>query len=185
MNTRCIAKLKTEWVRRGALIAALVAAVCLAVPLSAAADCDANGPHMLSLFLAGREIGNAVHTQVEQKLPQATGALAETKMLFELDAALGQLNTQVWGMYWVTNYSRRLYEVLDQLDSKPPGPVTQYYARWSRAQLTSSATLTMSDVGRVGDALARAKAVSPEQSARLRKYLDDLNQDLQGCTSAP
>jgi len=166
---------------RTALAAALLAAACLALPLRAAAACDATGPGMLGLYLAGRDFGDAVHAKLARMAREQDAAQVGGEALADLDAALGALNTQLWGLYWVSLYSRRLHEVLDQLDSKPPGPVTHYYDRWDTSQLSTSAALTLRTAVLVGDALTRASAVSPEQSAKLRQYLEDIRRGLDGC----
>jgi hypothetical protein len=167
--------------RRVALVAAMVAATGIAQPLSAAPACGATGPVMLGLYLAGRELGDAVHGQVARMAGRRDAAESGGEALADLDAALAALNTQVWGLYWVSLYSRRLHEVLDQLDAKPPGPVTRYYDRWDESQLTNAAALTLRHADAVGSVLARAGAVAPAQSAKLRQYLDDIGRDLRGC----
>ncbi len=138
---------------------------------------------MLGLYLAGREVGDAVHGLVARMAGPRDAAQAGGETLAELDAALGTLNTQVWGLYWVSLYSRRLHEVLDQLDSKPPGPVPRYYDRWDATQLATSAALTLRNADLVASALARASTVPPQESAKLRQYLEDIGRELRGCAA--
>ena len=161
----------------------MLAAIGFALPFPAGAACGATGPVMLGLHLSGRELGDTVHGQVARMAGRRDAAQAGVEPLAELDAALAALNTHVWGLYWVTLYSRRLHEVLDQLDSKPPGPVTLYYDRWDKSQLTNSAALTLRNAAIVREALARTSALAPEPSAKLRKYLEDIVRDLRGCST--
>jgi len=146
---------------------ALALATLPAAPAGAA--CEITGPSMLDLYLAGRDLGDAVHAQGR---PDAA-----------LDAALGKLNAQVWGLYWVSLYSRRLHEVLDQLD-KPPGAVTRYYQRWDASQLATSAALTMKDWAAADEALRSAQGLTPERTQILASYLERVKREVRDCAPA-
>jgi hypothetical protein len=98
-----------------------------------------------------------------------------------LGHALSKLNTSILGLYWVNIYSRRLHEVLEQLDSKPPGPVTQYYDRWDGSQLVSSATMLKRDLDSVNKLLPQTTGISAEQTEMLQQFLRQIDNELKGC----
>ncbi len=159
---------------------ALIALFAAAAPLRGAAQgCAATDPAMLDMYLAGRELAEAVHAQLIAQSSKPIEPLAS------LEASMSALNTHAFGFYWVSLYSRRLHEVLDQLDSKPPGPVTRYYDHWDRTQLVTSANLVLRDAAKVSEALARAEGIPEAQSQRLRGYLANVRSALAGCTSPP
>lgn len=166
---------------RRALFAATAITTFLASVPAADAACNASGPPMLDVFLAGRGLGEAVHGQLMEAAGRA-GAGESVKSLAALDHALGSLNTQVWGLYWVSLYSRRLHEVLERLDSKPPGPVTRYYDRWDGSQMNASVATIGRDAETVEALLARTRGLSQEQAAALQQHLGRIRRELQGCT---
>ena len=164
------------------LAAAAIAAFIVSMP---AAACSASGPSMLGLFLAGRGLGEAVHGQLVEAVGRRgnSGERWEESVqsLVALDHALGNLNTQIWGQYWVSLYGRRLHEVLERLDSKPPGPVTRYYDRWDGSQMNSSVASVTRDADAVDALLARTRVLSQEQSAAIQQHLGRIREELQGC----
>jgi len=141
---------------------------------------------MLGLFLAGRALGDAVHAQLLDAVARRdlAGERWEERVrsLAELDHALGALNTQVWGQYWVSLYGRRLHEVLDRLD-KPPGAISRYYQRWDGSQMNSSVASVTRDADAVDALLARTPVLSSEQAAELQQHLGRIRRELQGCTT--
>jgi len=148
----------------------LLALVLLVFPAApAGAACEITGPSMLDLYLSGRNLGDAVRSPGQ---PDAV-----------LDASLTRLNTQIWGLYWVSLYSRRLREVLDQLD-KPPGAVTRYYQRWDASQLATSAALTMKELAVADEALRAAQGLTPERAQTLGSYLERVRREVRDCASA-
>lgn len=156
-------------------------AIFMASMSSAAATCRATGPSVLDLFLSGQNISNTIHEQLIEAAGRRETAGERVKSLLALDHALNNLNTKVWGLYWVSLYSGHLHEILGQLDSKPPGPVTQYYDRWDGAQLGSSAALVKHEANTVNNLLTRTSGVSAEHSAILQQYLRRIDNELLGC----
>jgi hypothetical protein len=161
-----------------ALVVTIAAIAAFALPTPALANCDLSGPAMLDLYLAGREIGDAV---------RAASTRSDTASA--LDAANSALNTNIWGLYWISLYSRRLHEVLEQVDAgrevSPIGSVRGYYSRWDASQLVNSATLALRSARDVDDALTRAEAAATipvSDDAKLRQYVARVGKELQGCT---
>ena len=158
----------------------------VSVPAAGAA-CSATAPSMLGLFLAGRQLSDAVHGQLLDAVSRRDnlGERGEdgVKSLAELDHALGNLNIQVWGQYWVSLYGRRLHEVLERLDSKPPGPVTRYYDRWDGSQINGSVANVTRDADAVDALLARTRGLSHEQSVAIQQHLGRIRKEVEGCTS--
>ncbi len=170
-------------VLKSVLVVAFLASGWMARPAHAAQVCEASGPAMLAVYLHGREIGDAVHSQVQQVMHAQDTKSNGAAVLLELDRAMATLETQVWGFYWVSLYSRRLHEVLEQLDTKPPGPVSAYYDRWDASQSATSAALIRNSAGAVRAVLVRAVALAPENAANILKYLERMGKELRGCTS--
>ena len=166
-----------------ALVVTWLASGWMARAAHAAQVCEASGPAMLAVYLTGREIGDTVHRQVLQAMPTQDAKVNAATALADLDRAMAALETQVWGFYWVSLYSRRLHEVLEQLDSKPPGPVTSYYNRWDASQSATSSSLLRNTAGAASAALARAIDLAPANAANVRKYLDQIGAELRGCAS--
>lgn len=168
--------------KRAHLAVAVIAAFIVSMP---AAACSASGPSILGLFLDGRRLSDAVHEQLVEAVSRRDNlegrAQESATSLVELDHALSTLSTHLWGQYLVSLYSRRLHEVLDRLDSKPPGPVTSYYDRWDGSQINSSVLLVTRDADAVDAALARTRVLSREQSAMLQQHLGRIREELQGC----
>ena len=122
-----------------------------------------------------------IHEQALKTSELQANAAPQARSLSALGHALSKLNTSIWGLYWVNIYSRRLHEVLDQLDSKPPGPVTQYYDRWDSSQLVSSAATLKRELDSVGKLLVHAQGVSAQQTAMLQQFLRQIDNELEGC----
>jgi hypothetical protein len=167
-------------VRMTTVVAAF--AFCTSSMPSAAAPCNASAPYLLNLFLSGQKISDTIHEQTLQTLEQPGNAAAGARSLSMLGHALSKLNTSILGLYWVNIYSRRLHEVLEQLDSKPPGPVTQYYDRWDGSQLVSSATMLKRDLDSVNKLLPQTTGISAEQTEMLQQFLRQIDNELKGCT---
>lgn len=175
--------------------AILFMAVISALPVAARAACDINGPAMLDLYLTGREAGSTVRAAIVR------GASSQrVSDVVTLDAAVGALNAEIWGLYWLSLYSRRLHEVLEQVDEGrqlPPtslstGTVRGYYTRWDASQLSSSAAMTLRTAAEVATALARVEpqgsaaataALLPEEAAKLRQYAVRVSTELQACAA--
>jgi hypothetical protein len=169
---------------RALLRASHVAAVivlCIASMSSAMAACNPVAPALLDFFLSGRRLSDEIHGQLIQSAGQRNSTEEKLKSLSTLDHELSILNANVWGLYWVSLYSRRLHEVLDQLDSKPPGPVTQYYDRWDATQLHNAITPVIRDSGAVGALLARTRVLSPALSEKMHQHLGRIDEELRGC----
>jgi hypothetical protein len=163
------------------LIAAF--ALCTASLPSAAASCNSSGPYLQNLLLSGQKFSDMIHEQTLQSLEQPGNTAARARSLSVLGHALSKLNTSIWGLYWVNIYSRRLHEILDQLDSKPPGPVTQYYDRWDSSQLLSSAAMLKRELDSVNKLLLQTTGVSAEQTEMLQQFLRQIENELNSCTS--
>lgn len=166
-------------IRRALLSAAATVTFLVSVP-NAGAACNASGPSMLGLFLTGRGLSDAVHGQLMEAASRDSTAEG-VKSLAALGHALGALNTQVWGLYWISLYSRRLHEMLERPDSKPPGPVTRYYDRWDGSQINGSVANVTRDADAVDALLARTRVLSQEQSAAIQQHLGRVREELQGC----
>jgi len=166
--------------RRALLVTVAIGTFMVSVPSAAA--CTASGPSMLGLFLAGRGLSDAVHGELVEAMSRVSTE-EQVKSLSALDHALGDLNLRVWGLYWVSVYSRRLHEVLDKLDSNPPGPVTLYYDRWDRTQLIDSVAMVNRETVTVDDLLARTRGLSSEQSSALQQHLGRIRKELLGCAT--
>jgi hypothetical protein len=156
-------------------------ALCTSSMPSAAAPCNASAPYLLNLLLSGQKISDTIHEQTLQTLEQPGNAAAGARSLSMLGHALSKLNNSILGLYWVNIYSRRLHEILEQLDSKPPGPVTQYYDRWDGSQLVGSAAMLKRDLDSVNRLLSQAPGVSAEHTEMLQQFLRQIDNELEGC----
>lgn len=163
------------------LRAAAIMTLYIASMSSAIAACNPVAPALLDFFLSGRRLSDEIHGQLIQSAGQRNSTEERLKSLSALDHELSILNANVWGLYWVSLYSRRLHEVLDQLDSKPPGPVTQYYDRWDATQLDNATSSVIRESGTVGALLARTSALSPELSEKMLQHLGRIDEELRGC----
>lgn len=156
---------------------------------TAATACDVSGPAMLDLYMTGRTAAATDRTIIERSAAAGTLTSALT-----LDATVNALNTEIWGIYWLVLYSRRLHEVLEQVDparelpsqSLITGTVRGYYSRWDAAQLTATATRVVHAAGQVVTALDRAESaggttILPTEAARLRQFAARAVNELQGC----
>lgn len=148
---------------------------------SAIAACNPSAPAILDLFLSGRNLDDVIRAEWMEHSSPPDKAEEKVKSLSVFHHTLGDLNTRIWGLYWVSLYSRRLHEVLDQLDSKPPGPVTQYYDRWDATQLNSSVALVAHQAKTVGDLLARTGSLPTGLEGELRQHLVHIDRELRGC----
>ena len=166
-------------VRAFTVVAAV--ALCTSSVSSAAASCNSSGPYLQNLFLSGQKFSDMIHEQALKTSELQANAAPHVRSLSALGHALSKLNTSIWGLYWVNIYSRRLHEVLEQLDSKPPGPVTQYYDRWDGSQLVSSATMLKRDLDSVKKLLPQTTGISPEQTEMLQQFLRQIDNELKGC----
>lgn len=179
--------------RLSALSGSLLVSLYMAMPAAHAA-CDISAPAMLDLYLTGREAAASVRAFIAR-----SASTAGTGNVVELDAAVEQLNAEVWGLYWLSLYSRRLHEVLEQVDagkelpahSFSRGTVHGYYTRWDASQLTSSAKMAVRSAASVGTALVQVEklvgadgvaAFLPAESVKLRQYAARAGNELQACT---
>lgn len=155
-----------------------------------ATACDVNGPAMLDLYMAGRKAAESDRAIIERSAVAGKLTAALT-----LDAAVNALNTEIWGFYWLALYSRRLHEVLEQVDAtrKLPsqslitGTVRAYYSRWDVSQLTTSAARVVHAAGQVANALDGAEKIGattilPTEAAALRQFATRAANELQDCT---
>ena len=157
-------------------------ALCASPTALAATSCNSSGPYLQNLFLSGQKFSDMIHEQALKTPELQTNAAPPARSLSVLGHELSKLNTSIWGLYWVNIYSRRLHEVLDQLDSKPPGPVTQYYDRWDSSQLVNSAAMLKRDLDSVNKLLPQTPGVSAEQKEMLQQFLRQIENELQACT---
>lgn len=165
-------------VKTKAFTAAVTLTLCLSSIPSAIASCNASAPYLLSLFLSGQKISDTIHEQqVNQTAPNPS--------LSALHLNFSRLQTSLWGFYWVNIYSRRLHEVLDQLDSKPPGPITQYYDRWDGTQLAGSSSMLKRDVDIVGKLLPHTQELAAELTASMQQFLRQIETEIAGCPPQP
>jgi hypothetical protein len=158
-------------------------ALCTSTKALAATSCNSSGPYLQNLFLSGQKFSDMIHEQALKTPELQANAAPTARSLSVLGHALSKLNTSIWGLYWVNIYSRRLHEVLDQLDSKPPGPVTQYYDRWDSSQVVSSAAMLKRDLDSVNKLLPQTPGVSAEQKEMLQQFLRQIENELEGCTA--
>lgn len=163
------------------MTAAVAFALCMSSVPSAIASCNASAPYLLSLFLSGQKLSDMFNEQAMQNAGHRNNPAQRAQSLSALSHALSKLNTSIWGFYWVSIYSRRLHEVLDQLDSKPPGPVTQYYDRWDGTQLVGSAAMLKRELDSVDKMLLHIQGISAEQTAMLQQFLRQIDNELVGC----
>jgi len=166
---------------RKTLLAGVVTVICISSMSNAAASCNVTGPAMLDLFLYGRGLGDAFQGKIVNAEMQKGNEENKVETLSVLDHALSTLNTQIWGLYWVSLYSRRLHEVLYKLDSKPPGPTTLYFDRWDTVQLNGLVDQVMHERAAVGDLLVHQNGLPTELSEKLQQYLGRISNELLGC----
>jgi len=158
--------------RTGFLGLMFVASILVTPPVLAQV-CAVSDPAMLDLYLSGSDISQRL------RRARVSRDAAEEPTL---PAALDALNTHVWGLYWVSLYSRRLHEVLGELDPKQ-GPVSQYYSRWDATQLATSAALVLREVNTVRARLEPASLLPQEEDKALRTHLERVSTALRGCSA--
>jgi hypothetical protein len=159
----------------------IAALVCL--PPAAHAECQANAPGMLGLFLPGRSLGDAVHALWAGASGRRDAPGQDLQPVIVLDQDMSRLNASIWGLYWITRYGARLYEVIDKLDDKERGPAMTYYDRWHKSQLTGSSIEALKVVDQVRADLALSKALPSVMKADIEEHLQRVVRDLAGCTS--